>query len=555
MMRHSPLTLLKSALCGPALMLILLACPLGAQSQKAADHFKNAMSLYKAKKTGEALAELDQALKATPQNDTPSAKKDMASLLRWIGFIHLESQKYEMAREPLEKAVKLDPSDIVAHMNLGNVYDGLKEYPKAQEEFETVTRLQSDKADAYYNLGLIFLKTNQWPNAVDTLRKAARYDTAAVVASRKDPPKPGQPLAREDPYIHDSLGLALQNTNDLPGAVAEYQKATLLEPDSADFHYHLGWAWRLMAEKGRGDRDNALRNGRKALALAVEKAPNSYEIREIYAETLFELATATVGTAPSLKLYSEAAAQFEKAADLNKTQYSPLYNLGVVYTQLNSPAAAERAYRKALSVLKEGDDPARKRDAMNGLGLALYKQGKYPQAVEILKQVTKDFPIDTTAWRNLAVSQKAAGDETGQIEALKGAISNSPSSPDLAHLHASLGALYYKRGDIENALDQYTQANELKPNTPETFNGLGLVAQKKGNIEDAIKHFLNAVRLNPQFADAYNNLGVAYELRKGKGDPDLAYASYEKALVIDPKHTLAKQNKERFDKIKKDTKK
>src|SRR5205823_3487726 len=136
---------------------------------------------------------------------------------------------------------------------------------------------------------------------------------------------------------------------------------------------------------------------------------------------------------------------------------SPLFNLGIVYTQLNSPAAAERSYKRALAVLKEGDDPVRKRDAMNGLGMALYKQGKYPQAVETLKQVTKDFPLDATAWHNLAVSQKARGDAAGEIEALKGEISNSANSPNLAQLHASLGVLYYIHGDIDEALDQYNQ--------------------------------------------------------------------------------------------------
>src|SRR5262249_3594334 len=138
----------------------------------------------------------------------------------------------------------------------------------------------------YYNLGLIFIKTRQWSSAVDSLKKAARFDTAAVVTARRDPPKAGQPVPREDPYIHDSLALALQSANDLTGAVSEYQKAVTLDPNSADFNYHLGWAWRLMAEKGRGDRENALRNARKALAQAVERAPSSYEIREIYAETL-----------------------------------------------------------------------------------------------------------------------------------------------------------------------------------------------------------------------------------------------------------------------------
>lgn len=528
------------ALCGLLLLPGLPSPASAAQGQKAEDHFKSAMSFYKANNAKAALEELDLALKATPQNDTPDSKKNTALLLSWIGFIHLVNQHFDQAREPLEKAVALEPDNIKAHISLGNVYNGLKLDAKAVEEFETVTKLQPDYVDAYYNLGVIYSNMRQWPRAVEALRKAARYNIAAVNASKAVPPRPNQPVVKEDPYIHDSLGIALQNNNSLSEAVAEFQKALLLEPRSAEFNFHLAEAWRQMAEKGKGDRENALRSARRAFAAAVESAPTNYEMREIYAETLFEM-----------KLYPEAAREFEKAAELDRSKYSPLYNLGLTYSLLNSPAASERFYAKALAAIKEGDDPARRRDALNGLGLAQYKQGKFAQAIETLKQVTKDFPTDTTGWINLAASLRGSKDEPGEIDALKGAIANSPPGPGTASLHATLGALYLRRGDTENALDQYTQANELKPNTAETLYGLGLVEQKKGDLEGAIKHLLAAVQINPKFADAYNDLGVAYEARKKQGDMELAYASYEKALSINPNHVLAKQNKERFDKAKK----
>lgn len=504
-----------------AIVLVAAAC----HADDAQKHFDAGVKLYREHKPDDALTEFNQALKGAPKDP---------NILRWIGFIELERQDYQAAREPLERALELDPNSVVAHLNLGNVYDGLKLLPKALDEFRKATKLKPDSADAYYDMGLIHSRMGHWREAVDALRTAAKLDTAAAKATTG---------GREDPFIHDALGYALMNDNDSRGAVGAYQRAVALAPDNPEFNYHLGLAWRRVSDEKKAPQQTPLASARRALKAAVDRSPGNYEFVELYGEVLFDL-----------NRNAEAAEQFARAAEIDKSQYNPVYNMAAAYSRLGKYPEAEKGYARALTLVKPTDDAALRRNALNGLTTSLIKQKKYDEAISNLKTFTTDYPSDAVGWVNLAAAYRYKGDDAGQVEALKGAIANGAKYPNLAQLHAALGALLYKRDDSNGALEHYSMANRLQPDNAEILNGLALSEEKLGHFDDAIKDFQAATRVGPRFADAYNNLGVAYEGRyratKDKADLDHALAAYDQALAVDPKHALALKNRERFDKVK-----
>ncbi len=527
MLSSTRLTLARVFQCGTvcAALLVLVT---RAHADDGQNHFDAGVKLYNAHNTNAALDEFNLALKTSPKD---------ATVLRWIGFLELERQNYAAARDPLERAVELDPNSVVAHLDLGNVYDGLKLYPKALEEFRKVTRLKPDSTDAYYDLGLTQTKMGRWADAAESLGTAARLDSASA--------KSGGGI-REDPAIQDALGYALMNSSDTRGAVTAYQKAVTLVPGNADYNYHLGLAWRRKAEEKKGQPEVALGNARRAVRVAVERTPGNYEFTELYGEILFDLNTNT-----SLP---EAVDQFSRAAELDKTQYNPVYNLAIANARMGRYSDAEKAYARALTLVKPGDDPSFRRSAISGLSTSLLKQKKYDDAITNLKMLTTEFPSDTGGWVNLSTAYRFRGDETGQIEALRGALANSSGYANVPQLRAVLGALYYRRGDGRAALEQYSGANRAQPNNADFLNGLALSEQKVGRLDDAIRDFQAAIKANPRFADAYNNLGVAYNARydksSDKADLDRAVNAYSQALAIDPRHPLALKNKARYDKSK-----
>jgi len=65
----------------------------------------------------------------------------------------------------------------------------------------------------------------------------------------------------------------------------------------------------------------------------------------------------------------------------------------------------------------------------------------------------------------------------------------------------------------------------------EAHNNRGISYRMKGDIDLAIQEYSQAIKLNGKFASAYNNRGVAYDR---KGDYERAIQDYEQAIKLKP---------------------
>jgi tetratricopeptide (TPR) repeat protein len=83
--------------------------------------------------------------------------------------------------------------------------------------------------------------------------------------------------------------------------------------------------------------------------------------------------------------------------------------------------------------------------------------------------------------------------------------------------------------------------------TAEDFLDQGVRATGRGDLENAIADYTEALRLNPDYALAYNNRGDAYY---NQGRYDQAIEDYTAALRIDPNFTLARNNLETAQKAR-----
>ncbi len=74
----------------------------------------------------------------------------------------------------------------------------------------------------------------------------------------------------------------------------------------------------------------------------------------------------------------------------------------------------------------------------------------------------------------------------------------------------------------------------------------GITVAQRGLWKEALYRWERAVQLDPEYAAAWNNLAIAYE-HEGKFDE--ARKAYEKALALDPKNLMIKQNYDLFKEI------
>jgi tetratricopeptide (TPR) repeat protein len=103
--------------------------------------------------------------------------------------------------------------------------------------------------------------------------------------------------------------------------------------------------------------------------------------------------------------------------------------------------------------------------------------------------------------------------------------------PKLWQAHLMEGSLSLESGDLENALAQLRQVEQLKPDYARTYLVIGNVyyAQFKGQEAEAA--YVQALQLNPGLADGYYFLG---RLFMAHGQVEFAEQEYRRALEIDP---------------------
>ena len=105
-----------------------------------------------------------------------------------------------------------------------------------------------------------------------------------------------------------------------------------------------------------------------------------------------------------------------------------------------------------------------------------------------------------------------------------------------AWAYFNLGLAQMRRGMAEDGEANLRRAVELWPESPETHYYLAVGLVQLGKDGEAEQELKQAIALRDNYIDAYRKLGQLYE---EQGRVDLAIASYEKLVEIDPGQTAA----------------
>ncbi len=286
----------------------------------------------------------------------------------------------------------------------------------------------------------------------------ARRDAEAQVAFEQ--------LLAADPADHEAvyhLGRLAKRRGDWATVAAQYQRCTQLAPTVALYWADLGEAYGKLATKaGIFQQLGLARKCRHALEKAVELAPDNLEYREGLI-AYYEQAPAIAGGGRDNALAQ--AAEIARLAPFAGAMIS-----GGIHARAKNTAAAEGAYREALRLAPEADEP------LAALGLLHADAARFAEAFacfdQLLARNADNFAALYQLGRISALSGERLADGEAALRRYLAQPSTPAGQPTAAHARLRLGEILARRGDKTAARAEFEAALQLDPALKPAADGL-----------------------------------------------------------------------------------
>lgn len=396
----------------------------------------------------------------------------------YLGVVHFREGRPEAAEEALERALELRPDDLATLVRLGRLALDAGRLNEAERRFESALSVDSESAAALAGLGRVAYEREDARAAAERFRRALELQPGATSLhhqlglayralgdldrarehlgrNRHDPVAFPDPLMiglssfLDGASIHIHRGAAAMREGDLDRALAEYRRASELDPESPKARYNLG---SVMLKKG--DRDAARKHFLGAVELDPDYRDAHVNLAGMYAETDdWERAaehygeavridpldyTARVGRAVALARAGRAGRAREELESLLAEAPRSLpdvrlrshLELAALADGSGEPALAAEHYRAALELRPE------LYSAVIGLGRALARSGDFRAAAEAYGGAVAQDPSDVEARFGRAMALLLGGDAAGARNALEEDLRALPDAVPLTHLLA-----------------------------------------------------------------------------------------------------------------------
>jgi len=510
-------------------------------------HFSLARMHELNKDYAKALEEYDKALKADPVS--ASLKIEYSRAL-WL------AGENSRAVEECKKAIGLEPDSIEGHHLLGKIYFNSREEDldsKALEQFEKVLKLDPNHQEALFDAAQIELKNRNYEVSAsyfDRVRKldptsvsSYYYGAQALLAAKKRAEalsvlEAGLRYSRDipdylillgrlyeeegesakaaelyrtglkrslDPRLMEGLAQSLMSLEKQDEAIPYLKKLLKVYPQRLELKLELAKAYRM---------DHNLEDAKTLLEEILESVPG-------HIEAGFELGRieAAVGDRPA------AIKRFEALADSTKGQARQFFR-----TELALLYSEEGRYPEAIEIMKELVE-ASPGDEKPALRLFYtYKQASFKdEALQLAESLKEEYP--DKVYVNIAYSQALAEVDRMQ-EATQLLLDRIEQGDDAELLYGAIAQLYMSRSDYSEAQQWIEKGLERFPDSVRLRFQLGAVLERQKVFEDAEAEFKKILAKNPEDAEVLNYLGYMLTELDTRLDEALQYIL--KAVELDP---------------------
>lgn len=150
------------------------------------------------------------------------------------------------------------------------------------------------------------------------------------------------------------------------------------------------------------------------------------------------------------------------------------------------------------------------------LGSALSAEGKADAAAAEYRAALKLDPGRADAWFNLGGAMVEAGNLAEAADAYAHAVR---LRPEFADARVDYGNVLAQLGRFPDAVREFHEALRLDPGAADVHNNLGSLLAERGRLAEAKAQFEEALRLKPDYPDARENMERLRALEQAKGAP------------------------------------
>jgi tetratricopeptide (TPR) repeat protein len=218
----------------------------------------------------------------------------------------------------------------------------------------------------------------------------------------------------------------------------------------------------------------------------------------------------------------KAIAAYLQALDLGEDYYGIFLNLGVAYNRLGQFAEAEKNLRHLLTIAPDHVG------AKLNLSTTLKCSSRAEEARQILDDIIREHPDSAEAFNHRGFFYEERGDLVQAIEDYTQALALNPQN---SLYWINRGNAHILAGRLSEGIEDYAQALAIDADNPVVHNNLGYALFCNKEYQRAKEHLDLAVRLAPNYFSALQNRGVVY---MALGDLEGAVQNFLTAITLEP---------------------
>ena len=292
------------------------------------------------------------------------------------------------------------------------------------------------------------------------------------------------PDADNKAIAYNQRGNAKHEMGDDAAAIADYDKALEIDPQSAEVYSNRGGV-----KDSMGDHAAALADFDRALEIDPQLA-GAYSNRGI--------AKNHMGS------YAAALADFDRALEIDPQDMKAYYNRGVAKDKISDYAAAIADFDRALEINPQYAV------IYNSRGKTKGNMGDHAAALADFDRALEIDPQYVEAYSNRGQTKGEMGDHAAALADFDRALE---IDPQYAVAYNNRGNVKSNMGDHAAALADFNKTLEINPQYAEAYSNRGAIKINMGDYAAAIADCEQALQINPEYKNANHNRAVALALR------------------------------------------